>query len=225
MVSAHVLSYQQDSVTVWSGKQVTVYELSGTVLRSTGTTLTQQSKQHLTLQVLHWRNCPDSPVLHCTLFSFSSFSTSSLVDFPGSFPCDSHVVAVHGENLYTVEPNRVQIRTPQVCLPIQYSYQYKCFSVRDEKAWHRSFSTELGLILEQTHMQVVCVIKNLVRHWTIFFPLISLGHCEATADFLQGRGQPCTTQCVWVLPGCGHRHSTHQSIRPLSKRCQSSLHC
>ncbi|XP_075950055.1 intraflagellar transport protein 140 homolog [Anarhichas minor] len=56
----------KDSVTVWSGKQVTVYELSGTVLRNTG-----------------------------------------------SFPCDSHVVAVHGENLYTVEPNRVQIRTPQ----------------------------------------------------------------------------------------------------------------
>ncbi|XP_068452167.1 intraflagellar transport protein 140 homolog, partial [Clinocottus analis] len=56
----------KDSVTVWSGKQVTVYELSGTALCNTG-----------------------------------------------SFPCDSHVVAVHGENLYTVEPNRVQIRTPQ----------------------------------------------------------------------------------------------------------------
>ncbi|KAF3704522.1 Intraflagellar transport protein 140 -like protein WD and tetratricopeptide repeats protein 2 [Channa argus] len=56
----------KDTVTVWNGKQVTVYELSGTVLRSTG-----------------------------------------------SFPCDSHVVALHGENLYTVEPNRVQIRTPQ----------------------------------------------------------------------------------------------------------------
>ncbi|XP_067431653.1 intraflagellar transport protein 140 homolog [Thunnus thynnus] len=56
----------KDSVTVWSGKQITVYELSGTVLRNTG-----------------------------------------------SFACDSHVVAVHGENLYTVEPNRVQIRTPQ----------------------------------------------------------------------------------------------------------------
>uniref|UniRef100_A0A671WNQ5 Intraflagellar transport 140 n=1 Tax=Sparus aurata TaxID=8175 RepID=A0A671WNQ5_SPAAU len=56
----------KDSVTVWSGKQITVYELSGTVLRNTG-----------------------------------------------SFPCDSHIVAVHGENLYTVEPNRVQIRTPQ----------------------------------------------------------------------------------------------------------------
>ncbi|XP_040922911.1 intraflagellar transport protein 140 homolog [Toxotes jaculatrix] len=56
----------KDSVTVWSGKRVTVYELSGTVLRNTG-----------------------------------------------SFPCDSHVVAVHDENLYTVEPNRVQIRTPQ----------------------------------------------------------------------------------------------------------------
>ncbi|XP_006801137.1 intraflagellar transport protein 140 homolog [Neolamprologus brichardi] len=56
----------KDSVTVWNGKQVTVYELSGTSLRNTG-----------------------------------------------SFPCDSHMVAVHGENLYTVEPNRVQIRTPQ----------------------------------------------------------------------------------------------------------------
>uniref|UniRef100_A0A3B4Z0Z9 Intraflagellar transport 140 n=1 Tax=Stegastes partitus TaxID=144197 RepID=A0A3B4Z0Z9_9TELE len=56
----------KDSVTVWNGKQVTVFEISGTTLRNTG-----------------------------------------------SFPCDSHVVAVHGENLYTVEPNRVQIRTPQ----------------------------------------------------------------------------------------------------------------
>ncbi|KAM6964373.1 intraflagellar transport protein 140 homolog isoform 2-T2 [Tautogolabrus adspersus] len=56
----------KDSVTVWSGKQVTVYELSGTSLRNTG-----------------------------------------------SFPSDSPVVAVHDENLYTVEPNRVQIRTPQ----------------------------------------------------------------------------------------------------------------
>ncbi|XP_028989874.1 intraflagellar transport protein 140 homolog [Betta splendens] len=56
----------KDTVTVWSGKQVTVYELSGTGFRITG-----------------------------------------------SFTCDSHVVAVHGENLYTVEPNRVQIRTPQ----------------------------------------------------------------------------------------------------------------
>ncbi|XP_041829697.1 intraflagellar transport protein 140 homolog [Melanotaenia boesemani] len=56
----------KDSVTVWNGKVVTVYELSGTVLRNTG-----------------------------------------------SFPCDSHEVAMHGENLYTVEPNRVQIRTPQ----------------------------------------------------------------------------------------------------------------
>ncbi|XP_074520074.1 intraflagellar transport protein 140 homolog [Halichoeres trimaculatus] len=56
----------KDSVTVWSSKHVTVYQLSGTSLRNTG-----------------------------------------------SFPCDSQVVAVHDENLYTVEPNRVQIRTPQ----------------------------------------------------------------------------------------------------------------
>ncbi|KAM9426484.1 intraflagellar transport protein 140 homolog [Pholidichthys leucotaenia] len=56
----------KDSVVVWNSKQVTVYELSGTVVRNTG-----------------------------------------------SFPCDSHMVAAHGENLYTVEPNRVQIRTPQ----------------------------------------------------------------------------------------------------------------
>ncbi|KAG8009125.1 hypothetical protein GBF38_011739 [Nibea albiflora] len=56
----------KDSVTVWSGKQITVYELTETVLRNTG-----------------------------------------------SFPCDSPIVSVHGENLYTVEPNRVQIRTPQ----------------------------------------------------------------------------------------------------------------
>lgn len=113
--------YQQDSVTVWSGKQVTVYELSGTVLRNTGTTLkqklTDQPKKHfisVTLQKLH---C-SSFVNLCFSFHFSklSFSASVLTDFQGSFPCDSHVVAVHGENLYTVEPNRVQIRTPQVCL-------------------------------------------------------------------------------------------------------------
>ncbi|XP_029977413.1 intraflagellar transport protein 140 homolog isoform X2 [Sphaeramia orbicularis] len=56
----------KDSVTIWSGKQVTVYEISGKTIRNTG-----------------------------------------------SFSCDSHIVAVHGESLYTVEPNRVQIRTPQ----------------------------------------------------------------------------------------------------------------
>uniref|UniRef100_UPI00398F7C73 intraflagellar transport protein 140 homolog n=1 Tax=Pristiophorus japonicus TaxID=55135 RepID=UPI00398F7C73 len=31
----------------------------------------------------------------------------------GSFPCDSSVVAVHEESIYTVEPNRVQVRTLQ----------------------------------------------------------------------------------------------------------------
>ncbi|XP_072916135.1 intraflagellar transport protein 140 homolog [Hemitrygon akajei] len=31
----------------------------------------------------------------------------------GSFPCDSCVVAVHEESIYTVEPNRVQVRTLQ----------------------------------------------------------------------------------------------------------------
>lgn len=33
---------------------------------------------------------------------------------PGSFLCDSPVLSVHGENLYTVEPYRVQVRTWQV---------------------------------------------------------------------------------------------------------------
>lgn len=36
------------------------------------------------------------------------------VNVPGSFLCDSPVLAVHEENLYTVEPNRVQVRTWQV---------------------------------------------------------------------------------------------------------------
>ncbi|XP_075422551.1 intraflagellar transport protein 140 homolog isoform X2 [Ascaphus truei] len=31
----------------------------------------------------------------------------------GSFPCDSPVLAMHDENIYTVEPNRVQVRTLQ----------------------------------------------------------------------------------------------------------------
>lgn len=33
---------------------------------------------------------------------------------PGSFACDSPVLAMHEESLYTVEPNRVQVRTWQV---------------------------------------------------------------------------------------------------------------
>lgn len=33
---------------------------------------------------------------------------------PGSFLCDSPVLSMHGENLYTVEPYRVQVRTWQV---------------------------------------------------------------------------------------------------------------
>uniref|UniRef100_A0A3B3IEM7 Intraflagellar transport 140 n=1 Tax=Oryzias latipes TaxID=8090 RepID=A0A3B3IEM7_ORYLA len=56
----------KDSVIVWNGKLINVYELSGTALHNTG-----------------------------------------------SFLCDSHVVAVHDENLYTVEPNKLQIRTLQ----------------------------------------------------------------------------------------------------------------
>uniref|UniRef100_A0A8C5AP22 Intraflagellar transport 140 homolog (Chlamydomonas) n=1 Tax=Gadus morhua TaxID=8049 RepID=A0A8C5AP22_GADMO len=55
-----------NSVTVWSGKQVIVYELSAGALRSTG-----------------------------------------------GFQCDSQVLAVQADNIYTVEPNRVQVRTPQ----------------------------------------------------------------------------------------------------------------
>ncbi|XP_059892091.1 intraflagellar transport protein 140 homolog [Gadus macrocephalus] len=55
-----------NSVTVWSGKQVIVYELSAGALHSTG-----------------------------------------------GFQCDSQVLAVQADNIYTVEPNRVQVRTPQ----------------------------------------------------------------------------------------------------------------
>ncbi|KAJ8364162.1 hypothetical protein SKAU_G00129930 [Synaphobranchus kaupii] len=56
----------KDTVAVWNGKQVTVYESSGTALHSTG-----------------------------------------------SFPCESQAVAMYEENIYTVEPNRVQVRTLQ----------------------------------------------------------------------------------------------------------------
>lgn len=37
-----------------------------------------------------------------------------VVIVPGSFLCDSPVLSVHGENLYTVEPYRIQVRTWQV---------------------------------------------------------------------------------------------------------------
>nr|XP_014351262.1 PREDICTED: intraflagellar transport protein 140 homolog [Latimeria chalumnae] len=56
----------KETVTVWNGKHVTVYEPSGATLRNAG-----------------------------------------------SFPCESPVLAVHEENIYTVEPHRVQVRTLQ----------------------------------------------------------------------------------------------------------------
>ena len=116
MVTGCVLANLQDSVTVWSGKQITVYELSGTVLRNTGTTLTlsKWTKLHLSDETFYKLHRFFRPL---SQFSFVKFLRFCLLNFPGSFPCDSHIVAVHGENLYTVEPNRVQIRTPQVCCP------------------------------------------------------------------------------------------------------------
>ncbi|KAI4899556.1 hypothetical protein NFI96_017646 [Prochilodus magdalenae] len=65
----HIRAVQvaKDTVTVWDGRCVLVYEVSGQTLRNTG-----------------------------------------------SFQCDSAALAVHEENIYTVEPNRVQVRTPQV---------------------------------------------------------------------------------------------------------------
>ncbi|MCI4374879.1 hypothetical protein PGIGA_G00011700 [Pangasianodon gigas] len=64
----HIRAVQvsKDTVTVWDGRCVTVYEKSGQSLRSTA-----------------------------------------------SFQCDSAALAVHEENIYTVEPNRVQVRTQQ----------------------------------------------------------------------------------------------------------------
>ncbi|KAM8960405.1 intraflagellar transport protein 140 homolog [Pelodytes ibericus] len=56
----------KESVAIWNGQQVTVYELAGPALRNTG-----------------------------------------------SFSSDSPVLAMHEENIYTIEPNRVQIRTLQ----------------------------------------------------------------------------------------------------------------
>lgn len=42
------------------------------------------------------------------------FNDGFVVIVPGSFLCDSPVLSVHGENLYTVEPYRIQVRTWQV---------------------------------------------------------------------------------------------------------------
>ena len=198
MVTGCVLSNLQDSVTVWSGKQITVYELSGTVLRNTGTTLTlsKWTKLHLLDEIfykLHWLFRPLSQ------YSFVKFLYFCPLNFPGSFPCDSHIVAVHGENLYTVEPNRVQIRTPQVCCPPIEPTKQDSLKLRDVSKVSFSF------------------FLNLVHCCVIFFPLPCSGYREAAADLLQGRGQPCTTQCVSVLPGGRHWHSAHQSLWPLPK--------
>ncbi|XP_057178232.1 intraflagellar transport protein 140 homolog isoform X2 [Triplophysa rosa] len=42
-----------------------------------------------------------------------SESSGQTLHSTGSFQCESPALAVHEENIYTVEPNRVQIRTPQ----------------------------------------------------------------------------------------------------------------
>lgn len=43
-----------------------------------------------------------------------SYNNGFIVIVSGSFLCDSPVLSMHGENLYTVEPYRVQVRTWQV---------------------------------------------------------------------------------------------------------------
>ncbi|XDB64126.1 hypothetical protein ABFV05_017742 [Capra hircus] len=74
----------KDAVAVWNGKQVVIFEPSGTTLRSAG-----------------------------------------------SFLCESPVLAMHEENVYTVEPNRVQVRTWQgtvkQLLPFSESEGNPCF--------------------------------------------------------------------------------------------------
>ncbi|XP_028845087.1 intraflagellar transport protein 140 homolog isoform X2 [Denticeps clupeoides] len=40
-------------------------------------------------------------------------ATGPTLHSTGSFPCESPALAIHEENIYTVEPNRVQVRTPQ----------------------------------------------------------------------------------------------------------------
>lgn len=39
---------------------------------------------------------------------------TDLPSIPGTFLCESPVLAMHEESIYTVEPNRVQVRTWQV---------------------------------------------------------------------------------------------------------------
>lgn len=57
----------KDAVAVWNGKQVAIFEPSGSTLRNAGT-----------------------------------------------FLCETSVLAMHEESIYTVEPNRLQVRTWQV---------------------------------------------------------------------------------------------------------------
>ncbi|XP_034049465.1 intraflagellar transport protein 140 homolog [Thalassophryne amazonica] len=130
----------KDLVTVWSGAQISVYELSATGLRSTG-----------------------------------------------SFPCDTQVLAVHGENLYTVEPNRVQIRTPQGTVkqlltfsktegnPVLLSVCQSYLAVGTDTAHIRVFD------LSRRDAKAHCSSKNLAEHITNLGALRSV-KCNASGS-------------------------------------------
>lgn len=151
-------------VAVWNGKYITVYESSGQTLHSTG--------KHMTSIDLYCISQYDSG---WNLLRFSS----------GTFQCESPALAVHEENIYTVEPNRVQIRTPQV------------HTQTDVPSNHINVSIEFTL-----HTRVFACV------------CVHTGYSEAVAGVLWSRGKPNTTEHVWILPGCRHRHVTCQSVWP-----------
>ncbi|XP_041061994.1 intraflagellar transport protein 140 homolog isoform X2 [Carcharodon carcharias] len=94
----------------------------------------------------------------------------------GSFPCDSSVLAIHEESIYTVEPNRVQVRTLQGTVK-----QLLMFSETEGNPCHLHICGNFLVVgTDTSHVKVFdlsrreakphCNAKNLAEHVT------SLGH-------------------------------------------------
>lgn len=127
----------------------------------------------------------------------------------GSFPCDSQTVAVHSENIYTVEPNRVQIRTPQVC----FSTRSLHFS-----AWRHTIkllTISLGQLFCPGHCQAAAGLLQSRRK----------SHASQCVSVLPcGRYRHRTHLCVWPLPKvCWYYNNYFLSFRQCIM-CYNLLH-
>ena len=98
-------------------------------------------------------------------FLSSPFPLFSLLSSPGGFQCDSQVLAVQADNIYTVEPNRVQVRTPQVSRHT-HTHTHTHTHVMNLQ---RSFAYYFNLIFQFYVYSVVCILIPVTSEPTEMF--------------------------------------------------------